>query len=93
MDVYVGGVMLLGRRKTTVDQPQQPSVGQPRLPTVACGSPLENSPRNAGKTISGGSAKHPEPAEIQNADQGRNQPVHMTKTIRSADSDLFHRIA
>ena len=34
---------------------------------------------------------HPEPAEIQNADQGRHQPLHMTKTIRSADSCLFHQ--
>jgi hypothetical protein len=33
----------------------------------------------------------PEPAEIQNADQGRHQPLHMTKTIRSADSCLFHQ--
>ncbi len=72
---------------------QQSSVGPPRSPSVSCGSPLHNSPRNAGKTIPGDSAYDPEPEEIQNADQGRDQPVHMTKTSRSADSCLYRQIA
>ena len=85
--------MLVGCRKTKADRPQQSSVGQSRPATVSCRPPLHNSPRNAGETISGDSAPHPEPEEIQNADQRRHQRVHMTKTIRSDGRCLFRLIA
>ena len=52
-----------------------------------------NRPRNAGKTISRASTHDPEPEEIPNADQGRYQSVHLTKTIRSVDSCLFRQLA
>ena len=55
-------------------------------------SSLHNCPRNAGKTISGGSAFNPKPAEIQVADQGRDQPVYMTKTLNRPRPCLLRQI-